>query len=171
MGQYRSQISCREETKGRVTNLSNFGVFVELEEGIDGLIHISDLSWSKKINHPAEMCKVGDEMEVVVLEIDKDNRRLSLGHKQLEENPWDVFESVFTLGSVHKGTVISKTIKVLLLHYLMVLKDSVQCAMARKRMATSSILMIFWNLSFWSLIKSRERSFSLMLNCMKMNRE
>jgi small subunit ribosomal protein S1 len=100
-----------KKTKGRVTNLSNFGVFVELEEGIDGLIHISDLSWSKKINHPAEMCKVGDEMEVVVLEIDKDNRRLSLGHKQLEENPWDVFESVFTLGSVHKGTVISKNDK------------------------------------------------------------
>jgi small subunit ribosomal protein S1 len=97
--------------KGKVTNLSNFGVFVELEEGIDGLVHISDLSWSKKVNHPTEFCKVGDELEVVVLEIDKDNRRLSLGHKQLEENPWDVFETVFTEGSVHQGTVISKNDK------------------------------------------------------------
>ncbi|MAX79468.1 MAG: 30S ribosomal protein S1 [Crocinitomicaceae bacterium] len=93
--------------KGKITNLSNFGVFVELEEGIDGLIHISDLSWSKKINHPSEFCKVGEDIEVVVLEIDKDNRRLSLGHKQLEENPWDVFETVFTVGSVHQGTVLS----------------------------------------------------------------
>ena len=93
--------------KGKVTNLSNFGVFVELEEGIDGLIHISDLSWSKKISHPAEFVKTGEEIEVVVLEIDKDNRRLSLGHKQLEENPWDVFESVFTVGSLHQGTVLS----------------------------------------------------------------
>jgi small subunit ribosomal protein S1 len=92
---------------GKVTNISNFGVFVELEEGIDGLIHISDLSWNKKVNHPSEFTKVGEEMKAVVLEIDKDNRRLSLGHKQLEENPWDVFESVFTLGSVHKGTVTS----------------------------------------------------------------
>lgn len=96
---------------GKVTNLSNFGVFVELEEGIDGLIHISDLSWSKKISHPAEFTKVGEEMEVVVLEIDRDNRRLSLGHKQLEENPWDVFESVFSLGSMHQGTIISRTDK------------------------------------------------------------
>ncbi|MGD1845050.1 MAG: 30S ribosomal protein S1, partial [Salibacteraceae bacterium] len=95
----------------KVTNLSNFGVFVELEEGIDGLVHISDLSWSKKINHPGEVTKVGEDMEVVVLEIDKDNRRLSLGHKQLEENPWNVFETVFTLGSVHKGTILSKTDK------------------------------------------------------------
>lgn len=93
--------------KGKVTNLSNFGVFVELEEGIDGLIHISDLSWSKKINHPAEFVKSGDEIEVVVLEIDKENRRLSLGHKQLEENPWEVFETVFTEGSIHQGTIIS----------------------------------------------------------------
>lgn len=96
---------------GRVTNLSNFGVFVELEEGIDGLIHISDLSWSKKINHPSEFTKAGSDMEVVVLEIDKENRRLSLGHKQLEENPWDVFESVFEVGSVHQGTIISRNDK------------------------------------------------------------
>ena len=104
---------------GRVTNLSNFGVFVELEEGIDGLIHISDLSWSKKINHPNEFTKVNESIDVVVLEIDKENRRLSLGHKQLEENPWDVFETVFTVGSVHQGTIISKTDKggVVLLPY------------------------------------------------------
>ena len=92
--------------KATVRNFTNFGVFVELEEGVDGLIHISDLSWTKKINHPAEFVSIGDEIEVVVLEIDKDNRRLSLGHKQLEENPWDVFEEVFTEGSVHEGTVI-----------------------------------------------------------------
>lgn len=96
---------------GKVTNLSNFGVFVELEEGIDGLIHISDLSWSKKINHPSEFTKAGDEMEVVVLEIDKENRRLSLGHKQLEENPWDVFETVFTIGSIHQGTITGRNDK------------------------------------------------------------
>lgn len=92
---------------GTVRNFTNFGVFVELEEGVDGLVHISDLSWSKKIKHPSEFCKVGDKMDVVVLEIDADNRRLSLGHKQIEENPWDVFETVFTIDSVHKGTVIS----------------------------------------------------------------
>lgn len=93
--------------KGKVTNISNFGVFIELEEGIDGLVHISDLSWSKKINHPAEFVKVGEELEAVVLEIDKENRRLSLGHKQLEENPWEVFETVFSEGSIHQGTVLS----------------------------------------------------------------
>ncbi|HAE31497.1 MAG TPA: 30S ribosomal protein S1, partial [Flavobacteriales bacterium] len=92
--------------KARVKNFTNFGVFVELEEGIDGLIHISDLSWAKKIKHPSEFCNVDDEMDVVVLELDKEGRRLSLGHKQLEENPWDVFESVFLDGSVHQGTVI-----------------------------------------------------------------
>ncbi len=92
--------------KAKVRNFTNFGVFVELEEGVDGLIHISDLSWQKKIKHPSEFCKVGDEMEVVVLEIDRDNRRISLGHKQLEENPWDVFESTFAEGSVHSGTII-----------------------------------------------------------------
>ncbi len=92
---------------GTVRNFTNFGVFVELEEGVDGLVHISDLSWSKKIKHPSEFCKVGDKMDVVVLEIDGENRRLSLGHKQLEENPWDVFETVFTIDSIHKGTVTS----------------------------------------------------------------
>jgi len=93
--------------KASVRNFTNFGIFVELEEGIDGLVHISDLSWSKKIKHPSEFCSIGDEMEVVVLEVDQDNRRLSLGHKQLEENPWDVFESVFLDGSKHEGTVTS----------------------------------------------------------------
>jgi len=92
---------------GNVRNFTNFGVLVELEEGIDGLVHISDLSWSKKIKHPSEFCKVGDAMEVVVLEIDGENRRLSLGHKQVEENPWDVFETVFTIDSVHNGTVLN----------------------------------------------------------------
>jgi small subunit ribosomal protein S1 len=92
---------------GTVRNFTNFGVFVELEEGVDGLVHISDLSWSKKIKHPSEFCKVGEKMEVVVLEIDGENRRLSLGHKQIEENPWDVFETVFTVDSIHKGTVTS----------------------------------------------------------------
>ncbi len=89
-----------------VRNFTNFGVFVEIEEGIDGLIHISDLSWTKKIKHPAEFTSIGDAIEVVVLEIDKENRRLSLGHKQLEENPWDVFETLFTVGSVHEGTIV-----------------------------------------------------------------
>lgn len=97
--------------KGTVRNFTNFGVFVELEEGIDGLIHISDLSWTKKIKHPAEFCNIGDELEVVILEIDKENRRLSLGHKQVEENPWDVFETLFTVDSIHEGTVISITEK------------------------------------------------------------
>ena len=90
-----------------VRNFTNFGIFVELEEGVDGLIHISDLSWSKKIKHPAEFTKVGEPIDVVVLEVDTENRRLSLGHKQLEENPWDVFETVFTVGSVHQGTITS----------------------------------------------------------------
>jgi len=89
-----------------VRNFTNFGVFVEIEEGVDGLIHISDLSWTKKIKHPAEFTSIDEKIEVVVLEIDKENRRLSLGHKQLEENPWDVFETVFTVGSVHEGTII-----------------------------------------------------------------
>ncbi|MDE5800510.1 MAG: 30S ribosomal protein S1 [Paramuribaculum sp.] len=90
----------------KVRNFTNFGVFVEIEEGVDGLIHISDLSWVKKIKHPGEFTKIGAPIEVQVLEIDKDNRRLSLGHKQLEENPWDVFETIFTQGSVHEGTII-----------------------------------------------------------------
>ena len=90
----------------KVRNFTNFGVFVELEEGVDGLIHISDLSWTKKIKHPSEFPQSGADIDVQVLEIDKDNRRLSLGHKQLEENPWDVFETIFTVGSVHEGTII-----------------------------------------------------------------
>jgi len=94
-----------------VRNFTNFGIFVELEEGVDGLIHISDLSWSKKIKHPAEFTKVGEKIDVVVLDVDVENRRLSLGHKQLEENPWDVFESVFTVGSVHQGTIVNFTEK------------------------------------------------------------
>ena len=94
-----------------VRNFTNFGIFVELEEGVDGLIHISDLSWSKKIKHPAEFTKVGETIEVVVLDVDQENRRLSLGHKQLEENPWDVFETVFTVGSMHQGTVINASDK------------------------------------------------------------
>jgi len=89
-----------------VRNFTNFGVFVEIEEGVDGLIHISDLSWTKKIKHPSEFTSIGEPIEVVVLDIDKDNRRLSLGHKQLEENPWDVFETIFTNDSIHEGTVV-----------------------------------------------------------------
>ncbi len=92
---------------GTVRNFTNFGVFVELEEGVDGLVHISDLSWSKKIKHPSEFCKIADKMDVMVLEIDGENRRLSLGHKQLEDNPWDVFETVFTIDSVHSGTIVN----------------------------------------------------------------
>ena len=95
----------------KVRNFTNFGVFVEIEEGVDGLIHISDLSWTRKIKHPAEFTNIGDEIEVVVLEIDKENRRLSLGHKQLEENPWDVFETVFLTDSIHEGTIIEVTDK------------------------------------------------------------
>ena len=90
----------------KVRNFTNFGVFVEIEEGVDGLIHISDLSWTKKIKHPSEFTQIGAEIEVCVLEIDKTNRRLSLGHKQLEENPWDVFETVFTQDSIHEGTIV-----------------------------------------------------------------
>ncbi|NCC98747.1 MAG: 30S ribosomal protein S1 [Bacteroidia bacterium] len=90
----------------KVRNFTNFGVFVELEEGVDGLIHISDLSWTKKIKHPSEFTTLGAEIEIVVLEIDKENRRLSLGHKQLEENPWDTYETIFTVDSIHEGTII-----------------------------------------------------------------
>ena len=89
-----------------VRNFTNFGVFVEIEEGVDGLIHISDLSWTKKIKHPSEFTGIGENIEVVVLDIDKENRRLSLGHKQLEENPWDVFENIFTVDSIHEGTIV-----------------------------------------------------------------
>lgn len=97
--------------KGIVRNLTNFGLFIELEEGIDGLVHVSDLSWTKKIKHPSEFVKVGDELEVQVLELDVENRRLALGHKQLEENPWETFETVFTRDSVHKCTIINKSDK------------------------------------------------------------
>ena len=89
----------------KVRNFTNFGVFVELEEGVDGLIHISDLSWTKKVKHPSEFTKVGEPIDVVVLDIDKENRRLSLGHKQLEENPWDAFEAKYSVGSVHEGKI------------------------------------------------------------------
>ncbi len=88
-----------------VRNFTNFGVFVELEEGVDGLVHISDLSWTRKIKHPSEFTSIGEPLEVVVLEVDQDNRRLSLGHKQLEENPWDGYENIYSVGSVHEGTV------------------------------------------------------------------
>jgi small subunit ribosomal protein S1 len=101
-----TRYSVGSKHKAKVRNFTNFGVFVEIEEGVDGLIHISDLSWTKKIKHPAEFTQVGEEIEVVVLEIDKENRRLSLGHKQLEENPWDVFETIFTVDSIHEGTVV-----------------------------------------------------------------
>jgi small subunit ribosomal protein S1 len=96
---------------GVIRNLTNFGLFIELEEGIDGLVHVSDLSWTKKIKHPSEFVKVGEELEVQVLELDVENRRLALGHKQLEENPWDTFESIFSRGSIHKCTIISKNDK------------------------------------------------------------
>jgi small subunit ribosomal protein S1 len=89
----------------KVRNFTNFGVFVEIEEGVDGLIHISDLSWTKKIKHPAEFTNIGEDIDVVVLEVDKENRRLSLGHKQLEENPWDVFETIFGIDTIHEGTI------------------------------------------------------------------
>jgi len=94
-----------------VRNFTNFGIFVELDEGIDGLIHISDLSWTKKIKHPAEFTQIGEKLDVIVLEIDKENRRLSLGHKQIEENPWDVFEDLFAVGNVHEGTIVELTEK------------------------------------------------------------
>jgi len=96
---------------GTVRNLTNFGLFLEMEEGIDGLVHLTDLSWVKKIKHPSEVVKVGEKLDVVVLELDAENRRLALGHKQLEENPWDTFETIFYAGSNHKGTIISKTEK------------------------------------------------------------
>jgi small subunit ribosomal protein S1 len=103
----REKYPINSKHHAKVRNFTNFGIFVEIEEGVDGLIHISDLSWSKKIKHPAEFTKIGEDIEVVVLDIDEENRRLSLGHKQLEENPWDVFETVFTVDSEHQGTVIT----------------------------------------------------------------
>ncbi|MDQ3536954.1 MAG: 30S ribosomal protein S1 [Bacteroidota bacterium] len=96
---------------GIIRNLTNFGLFIELEEGIDGLVHVSDLSWTKKIKHPSEFVKVNESLDVQVLELDVENRRLALGHKQLEENPWDTFQTVFTIGSVHKCTIITKNDK------------------------------------------------------------
>jgi small subunit ribosomal protein S1 len=92
----------------KVRNFTHFGIFAELEEGVDGLIHISDLSWTKRIKHPSDFCKIGDTIDVQVLEVDKDNRRLSLGHKQVEENPWEVFAGVFTPGSIHEGTLVGR---------------------------------------------------------------
>ena len=107
----RAKYAVGTKHKGTVRNLTNFGLFLELEEGIDGLVHVSDLSWTKKIKHPSDFIKVSDELEVVVLELDVDNRRLALGHKQLEENPWDTFETVFAVGTVHKCTILSKNDK------------------------------------------------------------
>ncbi|MFS0490514.1 30S ribosomal protein S1 [Leadbetterella byssophila] len=100
---------------GTVRNLTNFGLFLELEEGIDGLVHVSDLSWTKKIKHPSDFVKIGDTLEVVVLELDVENRRLALSHKHIEENPWDTFESVFEVGSVHDASIISKSDKTVVL--------------------------------------------------------
>ncbi|MEZ0483049.1 30S ribosomal protein S1 [Fibrella aquatica] len=106
-----SKYSVGTRHTGIVRNLTNFGLFLELEEGIDGLVHVSDLSWTKKIKHPSDFTKAGENLDVVVLELDVDNRRLALGHKQLEENPWDTFEDTFTLGSVHRCTILSKNDK------------------------------------------------------------
>ena len=92
--------------KGTVRNMTNYGLFVELEEGVDGLVHVSDLSWTKKIKHPNEFVKVGQELDVLVLEVDLENRRLSLGHKQLDENPWEAFDTLFAVGSIHEGTIL-----------------------------------------------------------------
>jgi len=105
-GKIEEKYAVGSQHTAKVRNFTNFGVFVEIEEGVDGLIHISDLSWTKKIKHPAEFTSIDSEIQVVVLEIDKENRRLSLGHKQLEENPWDVFEDVFEVDTVHEGTII-----------------------------------------------------------------
>ena len=107
-GDFSEKYAIGTKHNGLVRNLTNFGLFVELEEGVDGLVHVSDLSWTKKIKHPSEMVKVGDRLDVVVLELDVTNRRLALGHKQLEENPWDTFQTVFTPGSVHKATITDK---------------------------------------------------------------
>ena len=108
-GNFATTYAVGSKHSGTVRNLTNFGLFVELEEGVDGLVHVSDLSWTKKIKHPSEMVKVGDKLDVVVLELDLGARRLALGHKQLEENPWDTFQTVFTPGSMHKATITEKT--------------------------------------------------------------
>ncbi|GAB3731098.1 30S ribosomal protein S1 [Spirosoma lituiforme] len=107
----RAKYAVGTKHKGMVRNLTNFGLFLELEEGIDGLVHVSDLSWTKKVKHPSDFIKVGDELEVIVLELDVDNRRLALGHKQLEENPWDTFETVFAVGTIHRCTILNKNDK------------------------------------------------------------
>ena len=104
-GEILTKYPVSSKHKAKVRNFTNFGVFVELEEGVDGLIHISDLSWNKKIKHPAEFTKIGEELEVIVLEVDVENRRLSLGHKQLEDNPWDTYEGLFSLNSLHNGVI------------------------------------------------------------------
>ncbi len=108
-GDFGDKYAVGTKHSGLVRNLTNFGLFVELEEGVDGLVHVSDLSWTKKIKHPSEMVKVGDKLDVVVLELDLGARRLALGHKQLEENPWDTFQTVFTPGSVHRATITEKS--------------------------------------------------------------
>ncbi|HEX8659295.1 MAG TPA: 30S ribosomal protein S1 [Hymenobacter sp.] len=108
-GDFGDKYAVGTKHSGLVRNLTNFGLFVELEEGVDGLVHVSDLSWTKKIKHPSEVVKVGDKLDVVVLELDLGARRLALGHKQLEENPWDTFQSVFTPGSVHRATITEKS--------------------------------------------------------------
>ncbi|RZK33959.1 MAG: S1 RNA-binding domain-containing protein, partial [Hymenobacter sp.] len=108
-GDFSEKFAVGTKHSGTVRNLTNFGLFVELEEGVDGLVHVSDLSWTKKIKHPSEVVKVGDKLDVVVLELDMPARRLALGVKQLEENPWDTFQTVFTPGSVHKATITEKT--------------------------------------------------------------
>ncbi len=107
----KEKYSLGSKHTGLVRNLTNFGLFLELEEGIDGLVHISDLSWTKKIKHPSEFIKIGEKLDVQVLELDTEQRRLALGHKQLEENPWDTFETLFTVGSTHKATILSKNDK------------------------------------------------------------
>ncbi len=110
-GDFVGKYAVGSKHEGLVRNLTNFGLFIELEEGVDGLVHVSDLSWTRKIKHPSEFIKVGERLSVKVLELDVEQRRIALGHKQLEENPWDTFETVFTIGSVHKATVISKSDK------------------------------------------------------------
>ncbi len=108
-GDFSEKFAVGTKHSGQVRNLTNFGLFVELEEGVDGLVHVSDLSWTKKVKHPSEVVKVGDKLDVVVLELDMSARRLALGVKQLEENPWDTFQTVFTPGSVHKATITEKS--------------------------------------------------------------
>jgi small subunit ribosomal protein S1 len=108
-GDFAEKFAVGTKHSGAVRNLTNFGLFVELEEGVDGLVHVSDLSWTKKVKHPSEVVKVGDKLDVVVLELDMSARRLALGVKQLEENPWDTFQTVFTPGSVHKATITEKS--------------------------------------------------------------